>query len=443
MPGNWLTIGPVQGITRRAGEIVEQLLVQLRGWLAADLAAIPPALAASGLPGGDDCCKVSVAALATGGETFARAVVGALVAHCEAACKPLAADGDATRPEAKPELSLVELDAAEEDATLAAIARRLRSSASLPLLLLAQRFGVLLARPPVPAMELPLGPRAFCDALAAAAASLGLCPHARLALYRRFDLDGMALYPRFAEAVDESLDSAGILRGMSFVPLRRQAHIAIDIACATERDALQAVGRAAESLAPEASLPPGSRRGRRDAMAALARYLMRHGRDSNQWSECIEVAQSLQDAALAQGVPPMEAQAWLNKAFRDLGYGEDEASQLAGGLSSALDDRAAAERGTDQDAAGDAPVQERGVREQRCFERLRQLSPGAMLGFSAGRGGFLHAHVLAHHDEPPRLLLDCAESGCEIIFEADLLARMLASGEAWVMRRAAAPEAAP
>src|SRR3546814_10567850 len=54
-----------------------------------------------------------------------------------------------------------------------------------------------------------------------------------------------------------------------------------------------------------------------------------HGRDSNQWSECLEVAQSLQDAALAQGVPPLEARAWLDKAFRDLGYGEDEAGQLA------------------------------------------------------------------------------------------------------------------
>jgi hypothetical protein len=37
--------------------------------------------------------------------------------------------------------------------------------------------------------------------------------------------------------------------------------------------------------------------------------------------------------------------------------------------------------------------------------------------------------------------LHCAESGCEIIFEADLLARMLASGEAWVLRRATAAEA--
>ena len=64
-----------------------------------------------------------------------------------------------------------------------------------------------------------------------------------------------------------------------------------------------------------------------------------------------------------------------------------------------------------------------------------------MLGFSAGRGGFLHARVDSHHTEPPRLLLTCLEGGCEIIFEADLLARMLASGEAWVVRRAVGAEA--
>src|SRR5690606_40706743 len=53
-----------------------------------------------------------------------------------------------------------------------------------------------------------------------------------------------------------------------------------------------------------------------------------------------------------------------------------------------------------------APVQELGIREQRCFDRLRQLPAGVTLGFSAGRGGFLHARVKAQLDDPPRLLLD-------------------------------------
>lgn len=432
----------MQGITGRAAQLIGQLLDQLPGWLSEDLAALPPALAEAGPATDAECCKASVIALAGGGATFAGAIAASLRASCEAACT-IGPPGDGeSRTEAARELSLVDLDAAEEDATLAAVARRLRSSASLPLLLLGQRFGVLLARPPIPAMALPLGPRAFCDALAAGAAGLGLCAHARLAMYRRFDLEGVVLFPRFAERVDGALDDAGILRGMSFVPLRRQAHVAIDIARATERDALQAVGRAAETLAPEARLPPGAARGRRDAMTALARYLMQHGRDSNQWSECIEVAQSLEDAALAQGAPPLEAQAWLNKAFRDLGYGEVEAGQLADGLSSVPEEGAGADRSMPAaDPDGEAPPQVRGVREQRCFDRLRQLPADAALGFSAGRGGFLHARLVAHHDEPPRLLLHCAESGCEIIFEADLLARMLASGEAWVVRRAAATEA--
>ena len=55
------------------------------------------------------------------------------------------------------------------------------------------------------------------------------------------------------------------------------------------------------------------------------------------------------------------------------------------------------------------------MREQRCFERLRQMAPGAALGFSAGRGGFLHARLEEQHDDPPRLLLTCLESECEII----------------------------
>ena len=245
-------------------------MAQLPGWLREDLASLPPAVAAAGAPTEEACCKAALERMQIGGEAFAHALVDALVRDGEAAGKLQPALEPEARPGPRRELRLVDLDVAEEDAMLAAIARRLAGSASLSLLLLGQRFAVLLARPPLDPAALPLGPRAFCDALAEATARLEPCAHARLALYRRFDLDGMALYARFAEAVDNALDDAGILRGMSFVPLQRQSHVALTVAQATERDALQALGRAAEALQPESGLAPGALRGRRDAMAARA-----------------------------------------------------------------------------------------------------------------------------------------------------------------------------
>ena len=398
--------------------LIGDLLAQLPRWLQEDMARL-------------------------GGEAFATAFIAALERRARALCAMPApapgAGGTASAGAIPPasELRLLDEDIAEEEAMLDGIARRFSGSASLPLQLLGQRFAVLLDRTPLPAMEQPLGPRAFCDALADAAAELELDADARVALYRRVDVDAMDLYADFADAVDTALDQAGILRGMSFVPLRPRGPGRGGAAQDPERDALQAVRRASEALVPEAALSASARQGRRDAVAALARYLMQHGRDSTQWSDCLAVAESLEHAAQGQAAPPLEARAWLRKAFRQLGYADAEAEQLAAGLAPDADamqhaQQAAADAPTSAEAA---PVQELGIREQRCFDRLRQLPAGATLGFSAGRGGFLHARVKAHLDDPPRLLLDSAEDAHEILFEADLLARMLASGEAWVVRR--------
>jgi hypothetical protein len=427
----------VQPITARSNQIIEQLLSRLPDLLGEDMAQLLSRLAAEGIPTEEDCCKEASVQLAQRAEEFLPAMAAALARSCRAACQSGSGDptpGAAPAPASPTELRLLDEEVAEEDAMLAAISRRLRSRASLSLLLLGQRFGVLLARPPLSAAELPLGPRAFCDALAHAAEAIGLCVHARLSLYRLFDLEGLAQYAGFADAMDAILDDAGILRGMSFVPLRRKAHVAVSVAQATERDALQAVSRAAESLRPESRLPAQARGERGEAISALARFLMRHGRDSSQWSECIDVAESLQDAAFAQAPVPAEVDAWLRKVFVTLGYAASDAGRLASGLTDAP---AAAEGDA---APGPAPARERGVREQRCFDRLEQLPVGAMLGFSAGSGGFLHARLEAHHQDPSRLLLSCSEGGCELIFEVDMLARLLASGEAWVMRRGADTE---
>jgi hypothetical protein len=83
------------------------------------------------------------------------------------------------------------------------------------------------------------------------------------------------------------------------------------------------------------------------------------------------------------------------------------------------------------------------VREQRCFDRLVLLDPGAMLGFSAGDGSFLHLCVREHLHDPARLLLGAPEGRHEIVFEVDMLSRLVASGQAWVMRTPAGGAGAP
>jgi hypothetical protein len=81
------------------------------------------------------------------------------------------------------QLSLVDEEVLDEEGRLGAIADRHAHRASLPLLLLGQRFGVLLGRPPQDAAVLPVGPRAFGRALSGAARRAGLSLEARVALY--------------------------------------------------------------------------------------------------------------------------------------------------------------------------------------------------------------------------------------------------------------------
>ena len=77
---------------------------------------------------------------------------------------------------------------------------------------------------------------------------------------------------------------------------------------------------------------------------------------------------------------------------------------------------------------------QRGVREQRCFDRLVAMAPGATIAFSSGTGGFLHARVCEHLPDPARLLL-CVDDGPEIMLEVDMVARLMAAGEAWTVRQ--------
>lgn len=423
----------VQGIPLRSGEIVVQLLARLPGLLDEDIDELLQRLeeTLSSEPASifeqPPCCRDSMRAL-----LYKRAeVLPALIEALRGECEALAASPADRRAEAvaarRPEvLRLQDEEGVDEEATLASIARRHASRASFPLLLLGQRLGVLFARPALGAEVLPFGPRAFCRSLGDAATHIGLCEHARASLYHLYDVECMDHYPRFAEAFDALVDEAGILPGLAYVPLRRNATpVATAVAQASEQDALQSVNRAAEALAPNEALPARMQGERQEAIFAMARYLLRHGRDSTQWGECIGVADALFDAASVGSDAPEDVGRWLRRAFAAVGYGEVEAERLAAGLTT---------RAPPVATATPAPPRERGVREQRCFDRLLLLDPGAMLGFSAGDGAFLYLCLNEHLHDPARMVLASPEDGREIVFEVDMLARLVASGQAWVVR---------
>jgi len=120
-------------------------------------------------------------------------------------------------------LSLVEDEVMDEDAVLREVATRQESRAALPLHLLGQRFGVLAGSPAFDAERIPLGPRALCRAMRSASQTLQVPYEARLLLYRIFDRLVMAGYARTLERLDEAMDIAGILPGLTFVPVRARA----------------------------------------------------------------------------------------------------------------------------------------------------------------------------------------------------------------------------
>jgi hypothetical protein len=330
----------MQGIPLRSGEIVEQLLARLPDLLGEDIAELLQRLeeALSSSPASifdqPPCCRDSMRALLYKRAQALPALLASLRAECEAlAAAPRGQPAEAIVAGRPQVLRLQDEDSVDEEAALASIARRHASRASFPLLLLGQRFGVLFARPAMNADALPVGPRAFCRALCDAATHIGLCAHTRMALYRLYDVDFMDQYPRFAEAFDALVDEAGILPGLAYVPLRRNATpVATAVAQASEQDALQSVNRAAEALSPQAALPARTQGERQEAIFAMARYLLRHGRDSTQWSECIGVADALLDAARIGNEAPEDVERWLRRAIGAVGYAENDAGRLAAGL---------------------------------------------------------------------------------------------------------------
>ena len=120
-------------------------------------------------------------------------------------------------------LSLVDDSMIDEDTLLREIATRQEGRASLPMHLLGQRFGVLAGTPAMDAERMPLGPQAVCRALRNACRALQLGEEARELLYRLFDRMVMAHYAPVLEKLDATLDQAGILKGLTYVPVRLRA----------------------------------------------------------------------------------------------------------------------------------------------------------------------------------------------------------------------------
>lgn len=344
-------------------------------------------------------------------------------------------------PPAQRRLALVDEDVLDEEGTLGAIATRHEHRASLSLLLLGQRFGVLLGRPPQDAAALPVGPQAFGRALAGAARRAGLPLEARIALYGVYDRGFMRQYPEYAETMDARIDRAGVLPGLAFVPLRPRdvpghtgrglaevaataSGAAADGASSAAAEAARIVNEAVAQLREVGRVPDSLANERRETIAAMTRFLLRHGPGSSEWKACVDTARSVLEAAARRQPPPPEARAWIEGALRSVGYGSDDARRLAEGLTS-----------MDGAPASLVPVSgnTRSAREQRCRERLATLSIGTKIGFSS-REGLVRTRLRYFYPEPGLLLLVTEGDGQEALYEIDVVARQMAEGQAWVIR---------
>ena len=384
-----------------------------------------------------DCCVESLNALRLRRQDFFPAVVelldrGASQAVLGARLPPRPDLGRALP--ATRDLSLVDENAIDEDGTLQAIATRHEHRASLPLLLLlGQRFAVLLGSPPLLGAALPVGPHALGAAIAGAARRIGLCVHARAMLYRLYDMDFMTRYPGFIEALDASIDREGVLPGLAFVPLRpagAQAYAGRGQGAAPELPPAQAnaakvVAEAVASLRQSGRMPDSVAAERNFIVAAMARYLLKYGEDSEQWRQAMHYARSVIEAVERGEPPSAAARAWIVEALQSLGHADEEAQRVANALTSVR-------------AVPDAVVRKadgiRSAREQRCAERLAMLSIGTRLGFSTGQGGFTRWRLRYHYVEPGLLLLANQADGEEALVEVDAVARQMAAGHAWIIR---------
>ena len=102
-------------------------------------------------------------------------------------------------------LSLLDDEAASDEAMLEATASRAEVRNSLALQLLAHRLGVLAGRPCFELEDMPLGPHRLTRAFVDAIVPLQLSPRAHVALFEQFDAHVMAAYPAILDLINGTL----------------------------------------------------------------------------------------------------------------------------------------------------------------------------------------------------------------------------------------------
>lgn len=246
-------------------------------------------------------------------------------------------------PERHQPLGLLDAEVVDEDATLAGFSARQEARASHPLMLLGQRFAVLLERPPLSSTELPIGPLAFGRCLQTAALEVGLGLHARVALYLAYEDQDAGRYGQAMEAVDNLLDSMGILSGLTYVPLRARTgtvhpdrgtgHAPAPAAgLVAEIVAMRAVNETLDEMVPGGLLRDHRLSERREAVAAMVRLVSRHGPDSDQWARCREVMGEIIGAARERRQVRAGTAEWIRDALQALDYSEVECRRLSDAL---------------------------------------------------------------------------------------------------------------
>ena len=281
-------------------------------------------------------------ALVRRGDDFFPAFIASLRAGCMAAFdhSPPPEPAGPFRNHNQP-LGLVDAQAIDEDSVLAGLASRHESRASHPLMLLSQRFAVLLERPPLSASELPVGPHAFGRALRHASNEIGLGLPARVALYDTYERDSANRFETTMMAVDALLDGMGVLPGLSFVPLRPKSVPAHPErgrghspapGLVSEIVAMRTVNEAIDATVPEGLLPDERLAERREAVSAMVRLVSRHGPASAAWIRCREAMAEVIAAARERRTARPGVAEWIRTNLAELGYSEVECRRLSEAL---------------------------------------------------------------------------------------------------------------
>ncbi|HEY2346158.1 MAG TPA: DUF1631 domain-containing protein [Xanthomonadaceae bacterium] len=139
----------------------------------------------------------------------------------------LAVVRDTSKPDHNPtdsitfnDLALVAETDMDETTLLHEISARAEMKASLPLFLLAQRFGVIAGRPALDSESLPIGPATLCRHLRRASHCFELHPEHRQLLFRQFDRHVMNEYLHLVEAINTYLVNQGVLPHLVYIPAR-------------------------------------------------------------------------------------------------------------------------------------------------------------------------------------------------------------------------------